>query len=82
MSGEPVRGSAGDWFMSPIRRRRFGGQLATLLLCQKLSYLVTPAMRLDDELAAVEGRFRAADFNPCPVAREHDAPRQFHAPSP
>src|SRR5436190_1140732 len=32
-------------------------------------------MRLDDELAAVEGRFRAADFNLCPVAREHDALR-------
>ena len=36
---------------------------------------VRHAMRLDDELTAVEGRFRAADFNPCPVAREHDALR-------
>jgi hypothetical protein len=32
-------------------------------------------VRLDDELAAMEGRFRVADFNACPVAREHDAPR-------
>ncbi len=40
---------------------------------------MTPAVRLDDELAAVEGRFRAADFNLCPVAREHDAPRRDRA---
>ena len=59
--------------MPPISCRKLGGQLATLLLCQKLAYLVCPAVRLDDELAAVEGRIRAADFNPCPVAREHDA---------
>src|SRR5688572_18895741 len=38
-------------------------------------------MRLDDELAALEGRFRAADFNPCPVAREHDAVRSSDCPS-
>src|SRR5687768_5653031 len=50
-------------------------QLAAFLLCQKFAYLVSPAVRFDDESAAMEGRFRVADFNPCPVAREHDAAR-------
>ena len=36
------------------------GKLMTLLLCQKFANLVAPAVRLDDELAAMEGRFRAA----------------------
>src|SRR6188508_1125913 len=54
---------------------QMGSQVTTLLLRQKRSYLVSPAMGLDDELAAVEGRFRAADSNPRPVAREHDASR-------
>src|SRR6185436_8487359 len=52
---------------------QFGCQLATLLHWQKLAYLADPAVRLDDELVAVEGRIWAADFNPGPVAREHDA---------
>ena len=50
--------------------------MTTFLLCQKPAYLVCPAVRLDDEVAAVEGRFRAADFNLCPVARKHDALRK------
>jgi hypothetical protein len=52
-------------------------ETAPFLLVEEIANFASTAVRLDRELARMQGRFGGANLNLCPVALEHDAVASF-----